>query len=235
MASSLKAYRDFCTILSCSKEVKLWKLGLKDNTKTLVSQFRPLESAVTAVAWSTNNQIVATASAGGQLHLSLSSGKLLSDFSKERKANTSINSLSFSSNSRYLCSAGQSKHLELWDLQKKALVRTLEGHKSEVKCVAFGRADMLLASGATDGKILLHNTHHNTISHLNFSTFRRLTPQAITSLRFSTLKKVALVGGTSDSGHVRIWDSNTAKSLISFKKHTAPATGMAFSKKVSHP
>eukprot|EP00471_Norrisiella_sphaerica_P003984 CAMPEP_0184484654 /NCGR_PEP_ID=MMETSP0113_2-20130426/6347_1 /TAXON_ID=91329 /ORGANISM="Norrisiella sphaerica, Strain BC52" /LENGTH=681 /DNA_ID=CAMNT_0026865741 /DNA_START=67 /DNA_END=2112 /DNA_ORIENTATION=+ len=215
-------------LLSCSEDVRIW--DILGDSKELKSQFQPQNIAVTSARWGGGgNQLVATASADGHLHINLSSGKLMTDLTPSRISSHIIRALSFSSRSRYLCSAGDSKAVEVWDLQKKCLLRLLEGHKANVKCIDFGRTDMLIASGAADGRILLHNVHHNTISELPCSSFRK-TSEAATSICFSTLKK-ALVGSTFDTGHVRIWDTNVSKAVVSFKKHTAPATGIAFSKK----
>ncbi|GAB5363076.1 hypothetical protein AAMO2058_000852500 [Amorphochlora amoebiformis] len=216
-------------ILSCSDDIRVWKY--ESNESKLLSSFQPRKKKVTAARWNHNSQLIASASPDGGLYLSVPTGKEAANLTSARTSTSRINDIVFSSRSQFLCTGGEAKHLEVWEVTKKSVIRILEGHKAAVNCMCFGRADMLLASGADDGRVLIHNVKHNTMNQLAPDRVRsEASTSPVSAIRFAHVRK-NLVGATSDNGYLRIWDSNTSKIVITFKNHIAPATGFAFSKK----
>lgn len=191
-------------------------------------QCRPHGGRAQTACASHNSQVLATGGADGRICLSSLEGKVSAELYPDGEAEFPIRALAFSSRAQYVLSGGGSRTLHLWDISNQRLARVLKGHTAEVNCVAFGRSDVILASGAQNGTILLHNVSQGTRSALRSRSAS--TSESCTTTVFSPLRG-SILGSAFDTGTVRIWDSTEGVDIVSFAKHAGAATGMSFSKR----
>jgi len=66
-----------------------------------------------------------------------------------------ITTLVFSSDGRYLASAGKDNIIIIWDFNLGKQIKRLTGHTGTINCMKFFDSDRMLATGGNDGKILI--------------------------------------------------------------------------------
>jgi WD40 repeat protein/tRNA A-37 threonylcarbamoyl transferase component Bud32 len=132
-----------------------------------------------------------------------------------------LNAVAYSPDGTRLASASQDETVKLWDAATGRLLRTLRGHKGEVRAVCFG-PDGRLASAGQDGDILLWDRAGDQPSS-------RLSARgvAIEALAFQPTGG-RLASGAVD-GSVRIWDVATGKKLHFLEGHTEAVRAVSFS------
>ena len=202
------------------------------------------------VRFNHNGQVLVSAGDGGILTLRHANGQKLGQLREKldtsvdsveafRSKWNKINSVSFSSGSRYLACGGSDKVVKIWDLKKRTIIRHFKSHTAEVTCVEFSRdGDKFIGSGSSSGEIVLFNVVTGKLS-LNLSA-AKLSPSyasgeqesATTSVSFSSLQRTAMVSSAAD-GSVYLWDISTSPSQALRdcygELHTAPASAVAFS------
>lgn len=208
-------------LVSTGDCVKIW-----DASMTPLEQFNPhsISHPVAQACWSSNKQYLVTASSSGD-RLVVSTIKSTPVPVLELAEGKKQTRVCLSSSSQYVVSGGLDHCVHIWDLKTKRLRRTLKDHKEEVTCVSFNANDSSVVSGSTSGDLVIHSLTTNVSS----KAFGHGSDQPIHDLRLSQLKR-SLLGSTSDSGTVVLWDSNTQKELHVFDSaHKAPSSGLAFS------
>ena len=71
---------------------------------------------------------------------------------------SSIDSIAFSLDARYIASGSNDKTVKIWDIETKTVIRTFSGHSNSVDLLAFSPDGKILASNAVlDNKIKLWN------------------------------------------------------------------------------
>lgn len=105
-----------------------------------------------------------------------------------------------------------------WHLQK-----VFQGHTETVHCLAFSHDGKLLASGSSDGTIIVWNveTCETVLDPLNGHT------RLVSAIAFSADNR-RIVSGSTDCT-VRIWDPQTGEQLLEFKEHKHYILSVAFS------
>lgn len=132
-------------------QVQLWRYTQQRLQRT----WRAHHSVVTAVAFSPDEQCLATASWDGVIKLwSTADGGLL----WTSPPVDAIMKLAFSPDGRALASGGTDGQIRLWDVASGALLQTLNEHTGAVFCVAWSTDGELLASAGHDGQIRLWET-----------------------------------------------------------------------------
>jgi len=108
---------------------------------------------ISAVAWSPDGTLVASATEEGLVHISLAAdGHLLQRFEHAGPVNT----LCWSPDGEQLVSGsadGAKGVVSIWDVRQGALVRTLEGHSGFLMGVDWSPQDNMLVSAGTDGTV----------------------------------------------------------------------------------
>ena len=111
------------------------------------------EQPVSSLAFSSDGQLLATASLNGVIRLwQVADGKLVRELPKQEKA---VLSIAFSPDNALLATAGADRVVRLWRVADGKPAQTLKGHESLVGAVAFSADGAILASGALDGAINL--------------------------------------------------------------------------------
>lgn len=112
-------------------------------------------------------------------------------------------------------------------------MKSLEGHTSHVSSVTYSAGDTHLASGAADGKVLLH-------AQLSGACVGELTTAAsvggITALHYGSHATAKhLLGAACDTGSVLVWDTEQRALRAQFVgAHAGVATAMAMCASAPH-
>ncbi|XP_006812933.1 LOW QUALITY PROTEIN: protein NEDD1-like [Saccoglossus kowalevskii] len=208
-------------LVSAGDDIKIWDTS----SMNIIKQFNPHSSGLSCVRWSHCNNFLASAATVGD-KITLTSLKKLPNIVSDHIADgEKQTTLAFVSNSRYVVSGGKNKVVSIWDAKTKKLKKTFKDHSDTVTCIAVNFNDTYIASGATNGNILLNNV----ITGQCFSPLTLPNAHAIRGLQYSHFKK-HLMGSVSDDGSLHLWDSVARRHLASFTDtHRAPATDICFS------
>jgi WD40 repeat protein len=121
-----------------------------------------------------------------------------------------IQSMVFGQSGSLLASGGEDPNIQIWDVSAKTLLRTLEGHRDEIRILAASQDGAMLASGSTDKTVriwqfstgkLLHTLegHQGTVQSLSF------------------VPKGQLLASGAEDGTIRLWNTASGKLVRSLK------------------
>ena len=142
------------------RTVKLWDVA----TRELIGTLEGHEYGVHAVAFSPDGKTLASGSADSRIRLWDVATRTPIATLQDRNT---VGSVAFSPDGQSLVS-GSWGTVKLWDLGTKSTTTTLQGHTGLVHSVAFTRDGATLASGASDGTMLLWNLgpHPRTLTRV---------------------------------------------------------------------
>ncbi len=133
------------------------------------------------------------------------------DFSVKTFKGTSLASVSFSPDGRYIA-FGDWKTIKIWNINTGKEVRTFKGHTLPVNSVSFSPDGRYIVSGSDDCTIKLWDI----TTGKELRTFKGLFGN-ILAVSFSPDGKY-IVSGSFD-GILKLWDINTGKEIRNFKGH----------------
>ena len=185
-----------------------------------------LMDTVNALAFSPDNQTVASAGTDATVHLwNLYTGEHTTDFTGHAYPSVS---LAFSPDGQTLACGGFSE-IRLWDLRTEQPVRVsavLHGHRDMVTTLAFSPDSKVLASTSFYGTILLWDLETGQRRH----TLAAHTG-SILALAFSPDGQTLASGGywSGDAENtIQVWDIHTGERLNTFETYTEPVFALAF-------
>ncbi|MDL1873832.1 hypothetical protein FBQ85_01460 [Cytophagia bacterium CHB2] len=152
-----------------------------------------------------------------------------------------IAAIDFCNNGRWLASASQDT-IKLWELAADTLVQAWNAQQADIRSVAFGPDDRMLASSARNGSIRLWNLATPGFLRASLSRFFpfirpvaifdtlrviRSTGGAVETLAFSPNGKLLAAG--SQDGAVRLWEVKTGRIIGTLSGHQRAVSSVAFS------
>jgi WD40 repeat protein len=184
----------------------------------LWSSFPEFKTSVSAVAWSPDGALLATANDDGLVKLW--DGAAARELRTLCDAGSAVGYLAFSPDGATLA-LGHDSRVELWDVAAGQRRRVLEGHHGRVNCLAYALGGRLLASGTEDSRIKLWDP----ASGGETATLVGHTGP-VYSLAFAPDGRT-LASGSGD-GTVRLWHVATARELFPLRGHTGSVGCVAF-------
>lgn len=142
------------TIASGSKDktVRLWDL----TTQELINSLDKHPSGVQCVVFSPDGETLASSDENGTVYLwDFIAGERKGVFTDDDNQTTSVISLAYSPDGKKLAGGGNS--IYMWDVDSHQLNSILTGHRGYVNSVKFSPDGCTLASGSSDGTVLLWN------------------------------------------------------------------------------
>lgn len=136
-----------------------------------------------------------------------------------------VKAVAFTPDSKMVISGGgRDRTIKLWDVKNEGLeLGQLEGHYSEVRCIAVDGKNWRLASGDGQGSINIWNLR----SREEIQTIKgHLLP--INSLVFSPDGQTLASG--SDDGSIKLWNVKTGKEYDVKWEHSASVNSVAFNR-----
>jgi len=137
------------------------------------------------------------------------------DLIKTIHAKSRIYSLMFSADYDSLASAGDSQTIQIWDVRTGKCQQTLEGHKSWIGAVAFGRdaTHEVLASGSNDGEIRIWDIDSG-------QCLKRLedSGDSIQALSFDAASRKLASGDAGNA--IKVWNVGTGERIQRFEGHS---------------
>lgn len=134
-----------------------------------------------------------------------------------------VRSVAFSPDGHLLASGGDYGDVVIWDVEKEAVLHSLEGHEAIALTVAFSPDGYYLASGGGDGVIKVWRVDNGYLEK-NFTGH----DEAITSLVFSPDGKYLYAGGADNV--VSVWDLTRNMKASEMRDHTEPVSGLTINR-----
>jgi WD40 repeat protein/transcriptional regulator with XRE-family HTH domain len=208
--------------------VRVWRA----NGTLLDLAWQAHTAAVQALAFSPNEQLLATGSWDGMFKLwklgngSLSGGEVSLLWLGQHTG--SIHRLVFTPDGRMVASGGDDAAIRLWDVSTGKLLQTLNDKSSAVNALAWSPDGSLLASGGPDGCIHLWQTQEGQPVPLS-TVARTLMGHSgpVWSMAFAPDGRT-LASGSFDFT-VKLWDVERLEERETLEGHTAPVNAVAWS------
>ncbi len=139
-----------------------------------------------------------------------------------KRHTSSVNSVSFSKDGKYIASGSNDYTVKLWDVSTGKLVKKFKGHTGWVTSVSFSNDGKYIASGSGDQTVKLWDVSTGKL----LKEFKGHS-SSVTSVSFSNDGKF-IASGSYDYT-VKIWEFSTEKLLKEFKGHTNYVNSVSFS------
>jgi WD40 repeat protein len=201
--------------------IKLWDL----KQATLVNSVKGHSQAVTSVAFSPKQELLATASDDKSIKL-WHLPTLEEIFTLEGHSHA-VKSVSFSPDGEILASGGWDKQVKLWDVSTGEEIVSLKAHQLQVSAVAFSPQGQILASASFDRTIRLWQiTQMQNRPRCTLMGTLGGHTRAVLAIAFSADGKILATG--SDDNTIKLWDVNTRQLIGTVLGHSWSVVAVAF-------
>jgi WD40 repeat protein len=112
----------------------------------------------------------------------------------------------------YIATASWDKTVKIWDLNKNILIKTLEGHTSDINCLAL-LSDGNIASGSADETIKIWESKND------YKCINTLNGHIEGVKCLVVLKNGNLASGSYDNS-IKVWDCKCYKCVKTIESHT---------------
>ena len=218
---AISAHGHYWAMGSRRGEARVWR----DGGKMLSLAWQAHTAAVQALAFSPDEQVLATGSWDGTVKLwNLESGALL----WMGRHTSSIQRLAFTPDGHTLASGGDDTTIRIWEVSTGTPLQTLSGQSSPVYALAWSPDGSRLAGGSSDGTLSLWEVQGRQAAYPGTAT-RTLTGHRgpVWSVAFSPDGR-SLVSGSFDRT-VKLWDVERFEVRETLVGHTAPVNAVAWS------
>jgi len=186
------------------------------------STFAKVLGSVLSVAFSPNNEILATSDTSAEIHL-----WRVSDSEKlfTLKGHTDwVRAVAFSPDGQTLVSGSSDRTLKLWNVHIGNCLKTFHGHTSWIHAATFSPDGKTLASGSADQTVRLWNV-------ITGDCIKILQGHAdsANSVTFSPSGQILASSGGAADQTVRLWDVVTGDCVRVLKGHTDSVPSVTFS------
>ncbi|HEX6480831.1 MAG TPA: NB-ARC domain-containing protein [Ktedonobacteraceae bacterium] len=201
--------------------VRLWR----DEGKVLDLAWQAHSAAVQALAFSPDEQALATGSWDGTIKLwNVENGALL----WQGQHAGSVHRLAFRPDGRTLASGGDDAVIRLWEVSTGKHLQTLSCQSSPIYALAWSPDGCLLAGGSFDGSIHLWEMQGGQAAQLDSATCTLMGHSGpVWSVAFAPDGRT-LASGSFDRT-VRLWDMESLEGRETLVGHTAPVNAVAWS------
>ncbi len=184
------------------------------------SRLRGHKGAVTAVAFSSDDRLIASGSADNTVKLwAAATGKEVRSLEGHTARVTGV---AFSPDGQRLATSSADRTVRLWDTANGKELLCHKEHTGVVNCVAFGPDGRHVASGSEDTTVHIWDAETGEMTR-KFTGHRR----PVRAVAFSpNAKKVASIGQDPREGEFIVWDASSGDSI--FKKNGSAWTSVAF-------
>ncbi|XP_058437723.1 WD repeat-containing protein 38 isoform X2 [Marmota monax] len=136
----------------------------------------------------------------------------------------SVETLSFSPDSRQLASGGWDKQVMLWEVQSGHKLRHLEGHHDSIQSSDFSPNANCLATGSWDSTVRIWDLRVGTPA-----VFHQELEGHSGNISCLCYSSSGLLGSGSWDKNIHIWKPNTSSLMVQLKGHVAWVNSIAFS------
>jgi WD40 repeat protein/CHAT domain-containing protein len=199
--------------------VKIWKL---DGTLVRTLKGHRHDSSVTAVSFSSNGEVIATASANpNQINHTVRLWKLKSQLKTLAGHTNWVNSVSFSPDGKLIASASDDRTVKLWKSDDRTLVHTLQGHHDSIWSVSFSPDGKLIASASLDNTVKLWKLDGTLVRTLEGHS------SWVNDVDFSPNGK--LIGSASRDNTVKLWNVDDGTLVCTMEEPKDETSSVTFS------
>lgn len=124
----------------------------------------------------------------------------------------SVCALSLSADGETMLSGAWDHTVKVWDMERRAEVKTLRGHKGDVLSVSISADGKTALSGGYDNAMILWDVEHEAAIH----TFEKL-PSPVTNVALCAGGRYLFAG--YKGGRMELWDAKTFASVRTFTGH----------------
>ncbi|MBE9183309.1 CHAT domain-containing protein [Microcoleus sp. LEGE 07076] len=226
---------------SLDKTIKLWNLC----TGELLHTFTGHSSGVIDVAFSPDGKTLASASNHEFFDGSIKLWDVANKQFKQSLGNTLLalrtSCLAFSPDEQTLANGHIGTTLmggtiDIWNLKRSRIEKTLWGHVWEVNCLAFSKDGRILVSGGLDGAVKIWNWHrkellHTLIRPVDFfgavASWFDSSVGIIWCVAISPDGKTVAASGSQQP--IQLWNTENGRLLRTFTEHSDSVYTLAFS------
>ncbi|MBE9094630.1 CHAT domain-containing protein [Tychonema sp. LEGE 07203] len=226
---------------SLDQTIKLWNLS----TGELLHTFTGHSSAVIDVAFSPDGKTLASASNHEFFDGSIKLWDVANKQFKQSLGNTLLalrtSCLAFSPDEQTLANGHIGTTLmggtiDIWNLRRSKIEKTLWGHVWEVNCLAFSKDGRILVSGGLDGAVKIWNWHrkellHTLIRPVDFfgalASWFDSSVGIIWCVAISPDGKTVAASGSEQP--IQLWNTENGRLLRTFTEHSDSIYALAFS------
>lgn len=136
-----------------------------------------------------------------------------------------ITSISWSQSGNHLSVGTKLGEVQIWDINHKKKIRSLQGHNARVSSLAWNNVTpSVIASGSKDKSILVRDLRSQGKSYMKLTEHR----QEVCGLRWSLHDENQLASGGNDN-KLFIWSATSDKPLEKFSDHQAAVKAINWS------
>lgn len=197
------------------RTVKMWDISRWQNVEVRKPITIQMPSPIHTVVFHPNGQLLATSGRHAKL-LNISNRTEVATLQHDKWVWT----VDLSSDGRYLATDdGVGTTVKVWDIQRKQITATLDGHTSDINFVKFSPDNRTLASSSWGGEIKLWSVS-------NWDLLGTLNANRVAAVDFFADGRTLVSGGFQE---ITLWSVASGEKIAALQGHTGWIRSVAFS------